>query len=159
MLMLLIKACSHVTSAFAFASRFKEWVLWQQVMVFTQARSHCNGSGISFITLVPFTSQMVIVAPNGGGHIAMTFLRPKLAVAATVWTMLSCLHFQERILKSTRLYFRHSIKSISYSTTRSKLSPTKSFTRLILTIKLSQRKNVSQNQGHEGLYFRTESSF
>ena len=46
--------------------------------------SHCNGNGISFITLVPFTSQMVIVAPNGGGHIAMTFLRPKLAVAATV---------------------------------------------------------------------------
>ena len=38
---------------------------------------------LSFITLVSFTLQMVIVAPNGGVHIAMTFLRPKPAVVAS----------------------------------------------------------------------------
>ena len=30
-------------------------------------------------------SQMGIVAPNRGVHVAMTFLKPKIVVAATVW--------------------------------------------------------------------------
>ena len=57
-------------------------------MLQLRARSHCDDSGIILIILVllneMLTSQMCIVAPNGGVHVAAAFLRPKLVVATTV---------------------------------------------------------------------------
>ena len=52
--------------------------------------SHCDGTDIIFNILV---SSIVGVTncyllSNGGVHIAMTFLRPKFAIAGTVWTRL-----------------------------------------------------------------------